>query len=110
MGFLKKLKETAEKGIEKGVELGAKGYDSAKDAAKRGYDNAKDTQDEKTTNIEPQTSNQPESVHISSPNNQFSNLSESTKEALQALKLRFVKGEISKQEYEEMKIVLIESN
>ncbi len=41
MGFLKKLKDTAEKGIEKGAELGTKGYDSAKDAAKKGYDKAK---------------------------------------------------------------------
>ena len=42
MGFLKKLKDTAEKGIEKGAELGTKGYDGAKDAAKKGYDKAKE--------------------------------------------------------------------
>ncbi len=53
MGLFKKLKDSAEKGIEKGAELGTKGYDSAKDATlkgiekgaelgTRGYDNAKD--------------------------------------------------------------------
>ena len=52
MGFLKKLKDTAEKsvekgadlgkqGIEKGTELGTKGYEGAKDAAKKGHDKAK---------------------------------------------------------------------
>ena len=46
MGFLKKLKDTAEKGIEKGAELGTKGYDGAKDAAKKGYDKAKENKKE----------------------------------------------------------------
>jgi len=52
MGFLKKLKDTAEKGvekgtdlgkqgIEKGAELGTKGYEGTKDAAKKGHDKAK---------------------------------------------------------------------
>jgi hypothetical protein len=52
MGFLKKLKDTAEKGVEKGTdlgkqgvekgaELGTKGYDGAKDAAKKGHEKAK---------------------------------------------------------------------
>ena len=52
MGFLKKIKETAEKGVEKGTdlgkqgvekgaELGTKGYEGTKDAAKKGHDKAK---------------------------------------------------------------------
>ncbi|MDH3278690.1 MAG: hypothetical protein OEL84_02295 [Nitrosopumilus sp.] len=53
MGFLKKVKNTAEKsvekgtylgkkGIEKGAEVGTKGYDGTKDAAKKGgYEKAK---------------------------------------------------------------------
>ena len=52
MGFLKKLKDTAEKGVEKGAdlgkkgvekgaELGTKGYEGTKDAAKKGHDKAK---------------------------------------------------------------------
>ena len=50
MGFLKKLKDTAEtatekgdlgkKGIEKGAELGTRGYEGAKEAAKKGHDKA----------------------------------------------------------------------
>jgi hypothetical protein len=36
------------------------------------------------------------------------NLSESTQEEIQALKLRLSKGEISKQEFEEKKSLLIE--
>ena len=52
MGFLKKLKDTAEKGVEKGTdlgkqgvekgaELGTRGYEGTKDAAKKGHDKAK---------------------------------------------------------------------
>jgi len=51
MGFLKKIKDTAEKGVDKGVDLGKKGvekgevgtkaYDGTKDAAKKGVDKAK---------------------------------------------------------------------
>ena len=41
MGFLKKLKDTAEAGIKKGAELGTKGYEGTKDAAKKGHDKAK---------------------------------------------------------------------
>ena len=48
MEFLKKLKDTAEKGVKKGTdlgkqgvkkgaELGTKGYECAKDAAKKGH-------------------------------------------------------------------------
>ena len=37
MGFLKKLQNTAEKG----VELGTKGYERTKDTAKKGHDKAK---------------------------------------------------------------------
>ena len=55
MGFLKKLKEKAEKGVEKGTELGTEGikkgaelgtkeFHEAKDAAKKGYDKAKHDQ------------------------------------------------------------------
>ncbi|MFB5645084.1 MAG: hypothetical protein ACE5R3_00635 [Nitrosopumilaceae archaeon] len=52
MGFLKKLKDTAEKGvekgsdlgkkgIEKGTELGTKGVKSASESAKKGYKKGK---------------------------------------------------------------------
>ena len=52
IGFLKKLKDTAESGVEKGVDLGKKGvekgaevgskaYDGTKDAAKKSVDKAK---------------------------------------------------------------------
>ena len=52
MGFLKKIKDTAEKGVEKGTDLGKKGiekgtevgtkaYDGTKDAAKKGHDKVK---------------------------------------------------------------------
>ncbi len=54
MGFLKKIKDTAEKGmdkgvdlgkqgVEKGAEIGTKAYDGTKDAAKKGVDKAKKT-------------------------------------------------------------------
>ena len=53
MGFLKKMKDTAEKGVEKGADLGKKGiekgaevgtkaYDGTKDAAKKGHEKAKE--------------------------------------------------------------------
>ena len=52
MGFLKKIKDTAESGVEKGVDLGKKGvekgaevgtkaYEGTKDAAKKGHEKAK---------------------------------------------------------------------
>ena len=52
MGFLKKIKDTAEKGVDAGVDLGKKGvekgaevgtkaYAGTKDAAKKGVDKAK---------------------------------------------------------------------
>ena len=55
MGFLKKLKNTAEKGVDKGVDLGKKGvekgtevgtkaYDGTKGAAKKGHDKTKKDQ------------------------------------------------------------------
>ena len=53
MGFLKKMKDTAEKGVEKGADLGKKGvekgaevgtkaYGGTKDATKKGHDKAKE--------------------------------------------------------------------
>lgn len=48
MGFLKKIKDSTEKGedlgkqgIEKGAEIGTKAYDGTKDAAKKGHEKAK---------------------------------------------------------------------
>ena len=41
LGFLKKFKDTAEKGVEKGAELGTKSYECTKDAAKKGHDKSK---------------------------------------------------------------------
>jgi hypothetical protein len=41
MGFLKKIKDTAESGVEKGAEVGTKSYEGTKDAAKKGHDKAK---------------------------------------------------------------------
>ncbi len=58
MGFLKKLKETTEravdkgaelgkKGIEKGAEVGTKAYDSAKEAADKGRNKAREEKNDK---------------------------------------------------------------
>ena len=41
MGFLKKIKDTAEKGVEKGAEVSTKAYEGTKDAAKKGHEKAK---------------------------------------------------------------------
>jgi hypothetical protein len=102
VGFLKKLKETTEKSIEKSVELGAKGYGGAKEAASKGYDkaiNEKKTQEHSpSNNSEPIQKTQQEPVHESSTQN--SGIDE---DALNILKLRLVKGEISKEEFKEMK-------
>jgi len=57
MGFLKKVKERAEKavdkgaelgkkGIEKGAEVGTKAYDSAKEAAEKGRNKAREEKKE----------------------------------------------------------------
>jgi len=102
MGFLdkfkEKLKDTAEKGVEKGVdlgkkgiekgtELGTKGYEGAKEAAKKGYDKAKEESPPKN------------SVKQDSSKQSF-------EDPLKVLKLRYAKGEISKEEFEEMKKTL----
>ena len=109
-GFFKKLKDTAEKSIEKGVEMGSKGYDSAKDAAKRGHENSKVHEETQTkSTIENSQATQNEKISSETAQNVSTpKLSESTQEAIQALKIRFVKGEISKQEFEEKKTLLIE--
>ena len=52
MGFLKKLKDTAEKGIVKGVELGTRGYDSAMDVAKKGIEKAREQTSTPTESVE----------------------------------------------------------
>lgn len=38
MGFLNKVKGVAQKGIEKGAELGTKGCEGAKESAKKGHE------------------------------------------------------------------------
>jgi tetratricopeptide (TPR) repeat protein len=112
VGFLRKLKETAEKGIEKGTELGTKGFDAAKDAAGKGYEKARGesgpnergvpTTDPSPDNhsIEPQTETK---VTTASP-------SAADHEALAILKTRLAKGEISPQQFEEMRNVLVGSD
>ena len=112
MGFLKKLKDAAEKGIEKGVELGTKGYDGAMEAAKKGMENARGEQ----RTEEP--SRPKESLEEQIPQNitpTVKVINKSVKEsesqiiapeALEILKLRLAKGEITKEEFEEMKNAL----
>lgn len=109
MGFFKKLKDTAEKSIEKGVELGTKGYDSAKEAATRGYEKARDEQIIRKTQI----SESPKQIeNVASPSQPTVEMplkiSQPSGEALQILKLRLANGEITKEEFEEMKSVLQE--
>ena len=112
LGFFKKLKETAEKGIEKGVELGTKGYDSAIDAAKKGYDNAREERisDEQFFSTESTKDSLPkESMPPSIAKKESIKETESRTidpEALMILKLRYAKGEITKEEFEEMKKIL----
>lgn len=103
MGFLKKLKETAEKSVEKGIELGAKGYDSAKDMAPRSIEkhmpNIHSTESEHFTKESTQPKNNKE-------NTQKDNNLTVDPDALLILKTRLAKGEISKEEFEEMKLML----
>ena len=100
MGFLKKLKETAEKSIEKGVELGTKGYDTAMDAAKKGIENARpDTNDsmpQSNAHTINQKNNPPEETKSKNTDS----------EEIVILKQRLAKGEITKEEFEEMKEML----
>lgn len=116
MGFLKKLKDTAEKGIVKGVELGTKGYDNAMDVAKKGIDKAREEQMSvsHTPNESIESSSLSESPELRSQEISV-NVNEDKKEtptqtidpeALMILKLRLAKGEISKEEFEEMKEML----
>jgi len=111
-GFLKKLKETAEKGVEKGVELGTKGYDSAMDAAKKGYEKAREEQRPGEPSISRESIEEPIPQNITPPayeNKDLVKESESQTidpEALMILKLRFAKGEITKEQFEEMKKIL----
>ena len=113
LGFLKKLKETAEKGLEKGVELGTKGYDSAMEAAKKGYENARE---ESTHNYEPpfaekqdQQQQEPFLSPLEEAPAQETKVQTNSDDSIQILKLRFVKGEITKEQFEEMKNMLQES-
>lgn len=107
MGLFKKLKETAEKGIEKGVELGTKGYDSAKDAAKKGYDKAKEErmyseQTSSTTSLKDLVTTK--SKKNFSPKETKSRTADT--EEMRILKIRLAKGDITKEEFEEMKKML----
>ena len=107
-GFLRKLKETAEKGIEKGVELGSKGFDSAKDVAERslayrlGANSTEDQSAPKSVGIE-----EPHASPATIGTNDLQNRSQTDEsEPMRILKLRLVKGEISKEEFEEAKKIL----
>jgi hypothetical protein len=42
MGFLKKLKESSEKAVEKGAELGKKGVEKGAEVGTRAYDGTKE--------------------------------------------------------------------
>lgn len=112
MGFLKKLKETAEKGIEKSVELGTKGYDSAKDAAKKGYDKARDEGSSNETSVSTEATKDSPSKDFVKVHNEKKEPIKETKsqtsdpEELRILKLRFAKGEITKEDFEEMRKML----
>ena len=42
MGFLKKIKDTTEQGLEKGVDLGKKGVEKGAEVGTKAYDGTKD--------------------------------------------------------------------
>ena len=111
-GFLKQLKETAEKSLEKGVELGTKGYDTAMEAAKKGYGNARDgtMSDEQSSLKSKEGSPSQDSIkqNIEKSSEAVGKNESQTidPEALMVLKLRLVKGEITKEQFEEMKNTL----
>ena len=48
MGFLKKLKDTAEKGVEKGTDLGKKGVEKGTELGTKGYDGVKESAKKRT--------------------------------------------------------------
>jgi hypothetical protein len=109
-GFFKKLKNTAEKSLEKSAEFGTKGFDSVKESAKKGYDKAK--QERNSENLKSQ---EKETNETSQNESEISNSSltrdnpddlKSEDNSLKILKLRFAKGEISKEEYEKMRKLL----
>ncbi len=110
MGFLKKLKETAEKSIEKGVELGSKGYDSAKDVAAKGYEIAREGHTSESSMYTKFTEPKPNdhTVHTieDKESEKISDSQSIDPEALMILKMRLAKGEITKEEFEEMKSML----
>ena len=107
-GFFKKLKDTAEKSLEKGTELGTKGFDAAKETAKKGIEKAREETNTEEISPEPIQEkeipkNETNNPKPSAENNDKQTTSQSSDKALKLLKLRFAKGEISKEEYEEMK-------
>jgi hypothetical protein len=108
MGFLKKLKDVTEKGIEKGAELGTRGYDAAKDAATRGHEKGKigmeAEEKQPASSSASNTLTTPQSLN--EPQNHDRGQTVVDTEAVRILKLRLVNGEITKEEFEEMKKVL----
>ena len=112
MRFLKKLKETAEKGIVKGVELGTKGYDSAMDVAKKGIEKAREEQTSTSTeytespHLTESIESQPKEMPVSVKYRKETPSQTIDPEALMILKMRLVKGEITKEQFEEMKEIL----
>ena len=51
MGFLKKLRESSEKAVEKGAEVGTKAYDGTKEAVQKGRKTEKEQARAVTLNI-----------------------------------------------------------
>jgi hypothetical protein len=107
-GFFKKLKDTAEKGLEKGTEIGTKGFDAAKETAKKGIEKAREEKNSEDMIPEPIQEKEIPKNETNNPeplveNSEKQTTSQSSDKPLKLLKLRFAKGEISKEEYEEMK-------
>lgn len=98
LGIIKKLKETAEKGVEKGVELGVKGFDKTKDAAKKGYDKAKEEERRSKMSV----------ASGSSKDNGSKAGNDQSSDAIKVLKLRLAKGEITEKEFLRSKKLLEE--